>query len=79
MYAFTAVSDIFSTLRGQKFTDSVGVDDNTSSIINNSDLNAKFYTDEYLQGGVVEVNSRSWNSKLNTVGLDDSISSLSMG
>ncbi|MEU9273215.1 peptidase inhibitor family I36 protein [Streptomyces sp. NPDC048251] len=79
MYSFTAVSDVFSTLRGLKFTDDVAVDDNTSSIINNSDFNAKFYTDEYLQGDVVEVHSHAWNSKLQIAAINDSISSLSVG
>ncbi|MFE1522090.1 peptidase inhibitor family I36 protein [[Kitasatospora] papulosa] len=59
-----------------RFSDGTLVNDQISSIINNSDEAAVFRTESDWTGGKIEVNARSENSNLSEWGMNDVISSL---
>ncbi|WP_221355799.1 peptidase inhibitor family I36 protein [Streptomyces beigongshangae] len=57
------------------FPRAVPVNDNVSSIINNSNYVGHFWTNANYGGYRIDVDAHKWNSKLSTTGFDNSISS----
>ncbi|WP_328497913.1 peptidase inhibitor family I36 protein [Streptomyces sp. NBC_00414] len=60
---------------GFYFPRAVPVNDNVSSIINNSNYVGHFWTNASYSGYKIDVAAHGWNSKLSTAGFDNSISS----
>ncbi|MCW8103434.1 peptidase inhibitor family I36 protein [Streptomyces tauricus] len=66
----------FTTTSYSLFSDGTPINNEISSIVNNSDMDTKFWVDAEPSGGKIEVKSHSENSNLSEWGVNDVISSM---